>query len=106
MTENSISELFKWWIYLLLVFGALALMIFLYQVGQTNRFASFVAAEIERGGVQVVGDVLVDDADDETFVQQVLGFTPEVESKIREENETYYDGRYEVSLVNEVNQDT
>src|SRR5699024_5335250 len=105
MTEGGISELIKWWIYLLLVFGALALFMFFYQVGQTNRFASFVAAEIERGGVQVVGN-LVTTEDDESFIVQELGFTPEAENRIRQENESYYNGRYDVTLTNEVEPDT
>lgn len=109
MTEGGIAELIKWWIYLLLVFGALALFMFFYQVGQTNRFASFVAAEIERGGVQVVGNVVTtedEDGVDSTYTVQQLGFTPEAENRIRQENESYYNGRYDVTLVNEVEMDT
>ena len=108
MVEGGISEFFKWWIYLLLVFGALALFLFFYQVGQTNRFASFVSAEIERGGVQVVGNLMTVEGDsgDETFTIQELGFTPEAETRIREENENNYNGRYDVTLTNEVEADT
>ena len=109
MTEGGIGELIKWWVYLLLIFGALALFMFFYQVGQTNRFASFVAAEIERGGVQVVGNVLTTENEDgtqETYTIQQLGFTPEAENRIREENEKYYNGRYDVTLTNEVEGDT
>lgn len=104
MVEGGISELIKWWIYMLLLFGALALFMFIFQVGQTNRFSSFVAAEIERGGVQVVGKVVTTDSD--TKILQDLGFTPEAEERIRQENATNYDGRYTVTLNNEIDADT
>lgn len=100
MTEGGISELFKWWVYLILIFGAIALFIFFYDVGQTNRFASFVAAEIERGGVEFVGDVVEAENEDgsDKYIEQKLGFTPETEARIREENDKYYGGRYDVDI--------
>lgn len=101
MVEGGISELFKWWLYLILLFGAMALFLFIFQVGQTNRFSSYVAAEIERGGVQIVGFT-----SDDHSTAQTLSFTPEAESRIRQENDSNYGGRYTVSLDTSVDMDT
>lgn len=76
MLDGSIMEFIKWWIYLILMFGALALFMFFFQVGQTNRFDSFVSSQIEREA----------------------GLTPAAKAAIKLENEQYYGGRYTVVL--------
>lgn len=102
MTEGSISELIKWWVYLMLVFAAIAIFMFFYEVGQTNRFVSFVAAEIERGGVHVEGQVL---NEDEAAVQR-LRLTPEAEERVQNENNSHYGGRYEWVITSETDPDS
>lgn len=102
MTEGSISELIKWWIYLMLMFAAIAIFMFFYEVGQTNRFVSFVAAEIERGGVHVEGQVI---GEDDELVQR-LRLTPESEERVQNENNNHYSGRYEWVITTETDPDS
>lgn len=101
MTEGSISELIKWWIYLMLIVAAIALFMFFYEVGQTNRFVSFVAAEIERGGVHVEGQVTTEGE----APSQKLRLTPESEERVQEENNSHYSGRYEWVITTETDPD-
>lgn len=58
------------------MFMALAVFMFFFQVGQTNRFEGFVTAQIERHG----------------------GLTPQAVENIEIENQNYYDGRYTVTI--------
>lgn len=87
--DGTIMEFFKWFIALIGVMFLLSVSVFFYQTGQVNRYVSFVAAEIERGDMVAVkkGD------------EWVLDFTTEAKERIRNENESSYDGRYDVILT-------
>ena len=76
MLEGSIMEFVKWFVYLFLLFFALAIFMFFFEVSQTNRFEGYVNTQIERHA----------------------GLTPEAVSNIKMENENYYNGRYTVSI--------
>lgn len=80
MLEGSIMEIVKWWIYLILLFFALALFMFFFQTGQTNRFEGYVNTQIER----------------------YAGLTPQAVANIKMESTNYYSGRYTV-VVDEEN---
>lgn len=87
--DGTIMEFFKWFIALIGVMFLLSVSVFFYQTGQVNRYVSFVAAEIERG------DMVAVKKDD----KWVLDFTTEAKERIRNENESAYDGRYDVILT-------
>lgn len=76
MLDNSVMEVVKWFIYLVMLFFALALFLFFFETGQTTRFEGFVNTQIERHA----------------------GLTPEAVENIKEENENYYRGRYTVRI--------
>lgn len=71
-------EIVKWWVYLILLFFAIALFMFFFQAGQTSRFEGYVDTQIER----------------------YAGLTPQAVANIKEESANYYDGRY-VVLIDE-----
>lgn len=82
MLEGSVMEVVKWWIYLILLFFALALFMFFFQTNQTNRFEGYVNTQIER----------------------YAGLTPQAVANIKMESENYYGGRYRVVLDEEKTQ--
>lgn len=92
MGEMTIMEFFKWFIGLIFILVIMAIATFYYQVGQTNRFSSFVSSEIERGRLEPVK------AKDGTWT---LDFSDEADKSIKEENDSYYGGRYTVTITSE-----
>lgn len=87
--EGTIMEFFKWFFILIFLMVLSAASLFFYEVGQTNRFNSFVAAEVERGGMYPV----------QKGSDWVLEFTPEAEARIKKENKEVYRGRYTWTLT-------
>lgn len=79
MLEGSVMEIIKWVTFIALILMALALFLFFYQVGQTNRFESYVVTQVERHA----------------------GLTDEAVANIKQENETFYNGRYVVTVDDE-----
>lgn len=63
---------------------------FFYQVGQTNRFSSFVAAEIERGGLHPKKI---------NPTNWTVEFTDESKARIADENDNHYNGRYTIEIL-------
>ncbi|ODJ64891.1 hypothetical protein [Brochothrix thermosphacta] len=74
MQEQTISELVKWFIGLLLIFGMVSIALFLYQFQDINTYKQQINYQIEREG----------------------GLTKDAVKSLKKESEDNYNGRYTI----------